>query len=99
MTTRNFFIFTRGRTGSTAIVDELGKHPEITTMQEIFTQLKNSPTLAVACEKYGKNFYRHIESPLQILPFDAWSRLYSSFAFPGLGHFMWRIIGSFRPED
>ncbi len=84
MSNKNFFIFTRGRTGSTAIIDELGKHPEITTMQELFIRLEKAPRLAEAYKKYGKEFYKHVPGHL-ILPFDAWSRQYVDFKIPWLG--------------
>lgn len=82
---QNFFIFTRGRTGSTAIVDELGKHPEITTMQELFIKLEKAPRLLEAYQKYGKDFYKHIESQFAVLPFDAWLKRYSKINLYGFG--------------
>ena len=81
MTTKKFFIFTRGRTGSTAIVDELGKHPEIVTMQELFIQLERSPRLAQAYKEHGKEFYKHITFDQLILPYGAWVSQFLRFNF------------------
>ncbi|MFZ3073203.1 MAG: sulfotransferase [Thermodesulfobacteriota bacterium] len=95
----NFFVFTRGRTGSTAIIDELGKHPDISTLQELFIQLEKAPRLMDAYRKYGKDFYRHIESQYLFPPFDVWSRQYvkmGKFYFVGfIPYSVGRLIGRY----
>jgi sulfotransferase family protein len=55
-----FFLITRGRTGSTAVIDELGKASEICTAQELFLKYK-----------FGKkeDWEYHYDI---IMPFDVW---------------------------
>ncbi len=50
MSLQNFIILTRGRTGSTAIVDEINSHPEVICHQELF--LPGSDEFGNLYEKY-----------------------------------------------
>ena len=57
---KNFFIMTRGRTGSTAVIDELGKIDAICAVQELFL-------------KYTFKEKKDYEYIFNIIPpFDAW---------------------------
>ncbi|ATX80295.1 hypothetical protein Ga0123461_1883 [Mariprofundus aestuarium] len=85
MSKEKFFIFTRGRTGSTAIIDELDNHPDIVALQELFISLEKSPELSKAYLEHGKGFYKHISAPYQVLPYGAWSSQYRRFRLPVIG--------------
>ncbi|AGS38788.1 hypothetical protein [Cycloclasticus zancles] len=50
-----FVILTRGRTGSTAIVDETNQHQDISCKQEVFVSLRVTPLYALY-QKYGTSF-------------------------------------------
>jgi len=68
-----FVVLTRGRTGSTAIVDEINKHPDITCLQELFISLDSDPMLKGLFDKHGVNFDRY--SLQDWFPtFDLWSK-------------------------
>ncbi len=56
-----FFIMTRGRTGSTAIIDELNKTDRVGTAQELFLRFDFSDKLDLLLQLY----------PL-VLPFELW---------------------------
>ncbi|WP_038246571.1 sulfotransferase [Ghiorsea bivora] len=78
-----FFMFTQGRTGSTAIIDELNKHPEIACLQELFIPKVNAPILMDAHEKYAENFLEHVDSPYPLVPFEVFRLQYKKvFSFP-----------------
>jgi len=58
-----FVLVTRGRTGSTAVLDELGKSRVLFTAQELFT--RSTPT-----DKQVNDYYKHKLLP----PFDIWKK-------------------------
>lgn len=58
-----FILVTRGRTGSTAVLDELGKSRSFCVMQEIFLRLTWTEN-----EKVLKDYYKILH------PFDLWKR-------------------------
>lgn len=68
-----FVVLTRGRTGSTAILDELNKHEDIICLQELFISLDSDPMLKNLFDKHGVNFDRY---GLQgwFPTFDLWSK-------------------------
>jgi len=51
-----FVILTRGRTGSTAIVDETNQHQDISCKQEVFVSLREGTPLYALYQKYGTSF-------------------------------------------
>ena len=73
-----FVVLTRGRTGSTAIVDELNKHEDAVCLQELFINLDNDPMLKGLFDKHGVNFDRY---GLQdwFPTFDLWSKKARAF--------------------
>ena len=64
-----FIVYTRGRTGSSAICDELNNHPEITCHGEIYRSdpLARGPIKA-AWEQYGRQYPKKINSRDRVLP-------------------------------
>ena len=74
-----FFIYTRGRTGSTAIIDEMNFHPDITCWQELFIELSNDPMVADFYRRHGVNFADY-EIKMHWHPtFDLWRRQFRQF--------------------
>ncbi len=71
---KKFIVFTQGRTGSTAIVDELNKHPQITCYQELFIKRVNAPKLMEAYKQYGMNFLNYVDNPYRVLPIEFYYR-------------------------
>jgi len=69
-----FIIFTRGRTGSTAIVDELDSHPQISCIQEPFIPLAGIPALQKSVEDHGRKFANTFDRQPRFIPFEAWLR-------------------------
>lgn len=63
-----FCIYTRGRSGSTAITEELNNHPQLTCYGEVF---RPDPIKWVtrAYEKYGKDYPKLTNSPDRVLPY------------------------------
>ena len=51
-----FVILTRGRTGSTAIIDEIDRHHNIFCCQELFINLRAAPDLYSLYKKHGVSF-------------------------------------------
>jgi hypothetical protein len=51
-----FVILTRGRTGSTAIIDEIDRHQNIFCCQELFINLRAAPDLYSLYKKHGVSF-------------------------------------------
>ena len=69
-----FFVYTRGRTGSTAIIDEINKHPEIACWQELFIALSRDPMMAEFYSRHGVRFDDY-EIGMEWRPsFELWSR-------------------------
>ena len=54
-----FVILTRGRTGSTAIIDEINKHEDMVCWQELFINLDSDPMLKELYDKLGVDFDRY----------------------------------------
>jgi len=84
---KGFIVFTQGRTGSTAIVDELGKHPQIACHQELFINRVNAPKLMEAYETYGTRFLDHVENPYKVLPMEFYYRQFHSLKLGRFGLF------------
>lgn len=71
-----FFVYTRGRTGSTAIIDEINKHPDITCWQELFIALSKDPMMEGFYKKHGVHFDDY-EIGMEWRPsFELWSKQY-----------------------
>ena len=71
-----FFLYTRGRTGSTPIIDELDSHPQLECHQELFLpdplQFKS---IREAYEEHGERYPevlvgRGAYHGLRVLPFE-----------------------------
>lgn len=55
---RKFLIFSRGRTGSSAIADEFNMHPDVTCHGEVFwPKLSGRPKLKTAYEEFGREYF------------------------------------------
>ena len=69
-----FFIYTRGRTGSTAVIDEINKHPDITCWQELFIALSSDAMMESFYQRHGVRFSDY-EIKMHWRPtFELWSR-------------------------
>lgn len=66
-----FFLFTRGRTGSTAIIDEIGTLEHIQTAQELFLKFDYRSLL-----NQFKNLMEHYEA---MVPYELWKSKYWIF--------------------
>ncbi|ATX80296.1 hypothetical protein Ga0123461_1884 [Mariprofundus aestuarium] len=84
---KNFIVFTQGRTGSTAIVDELDKHPQIMCHQELFIHKVNAPKVMEAYEKHGPSFMDHVDNPYRYLPMEFFFRQFHSFKIGRFGFY------------
>ena len=67
-----FFLFTRGRTGSTAIIDEIGTLKHIRTAQELFLKFDYRSLL-----NQFKNLMEHYDDTM--LPYELWKPKYWIF--------------------
>ncbi|PCJ83911.1 MAG: hypothetical protein COA54_14695 [Thiotrichaceae bacterium] len=54
-----FVVLTRGRTGSTAIIDEINKHEDVVCWQELFINLDSDPMLKELYDNFGVDFDRY----------------------------------------
>lgn len=71
-----FFIFTRGRSGSTAIIDELNSHPQCVCHGEIFRRdpLRN-PKVKKAYEEMGVEYLKLRLTNDQAIPYGLWKKI------------------------
>ncbi len=71
-----FFIYTRGRTGSSAIIDELNSHSECVCHGEVFRRnpLKNK-TVREAYESMGQAYLKLRLNNDKALPYGLWQQL------------------------
>lgn len=70
-----FVVFTRGRTGSSAICDELDAYPEISCHQELFRLIPEGSFVRNSWEQHGircfePNLRKQLGVPDRVLPFD-----------------------------
>lgn len=73
--TRRFIIYTRGRTGSSAIVDELDNYPEITCHGEVFRANPLSREKErKAYEEFGDEYIHKADTRDRILPYKLFRR-------------------------
>lgn len=56
---KNFFVMTRGRTGSTAVMDSLNKTSSITAAQELFIKYKANKTYSLPADKSDRVILRY----------------------------------------
>lgn len=74
-----FFVYTRGRTGSTAIIDEINKHPDVACWQELFIALSKDPMMGELYKKHGVCFDDY-EIGMEWRPsFELWAKQYRKF--------------------
>lgn len=70
-----FVVITRGRTGSTAIIDELNNHKDITCFQELFISLESRPSICECYKKFGLDFEKY--GLVGWMPtYDPWIKLF-----------------------
>lgn len=72
-----FFVYTRGRTGSTAIVDELDSHPHCVCHGEVFRRdpLKN-PKVREAYDRLGLEYLKErLTNDKVVIPFGLWEMI------------------------
>lgn len=75
---QKFFVFTRGRTGSTAIVDEIDKHSDVTCWQELFIDLSSNSILAECYRKHGTQFDKYDIKKEWRPTYDLWLKQYKN---------------------
>lgn len=72
---RYFVIYTKGRTGSSPIANELNSHPALCCHQELLRDIGQDPSVMEAYEKHGADYINLHRMPLagetdSVLPFD-----------------------------
>jgi len=83
MSCEKFIIFTRGRTGSTAIVDEIDLHNQASCLQEPFIPLSGSKKLMVYVNKGEKIDFEGVLKDKGFLPFEFWLKQWHSMRLFG----------------
>ncbi|ATX80294.1 hypothetical protein Ga0123461_1882 [Mariprofundus aestuarium] len=78
-----FIIFTRGRTGSTAIVDEIDSHSRVACLQEPFIPLEGVKALLERIDERGEIDFVSLASELRFIPFEIWIKQYQHLSLFG----------------
>ncbi|WP_038246569.1 hypothetical protein [Ghiorsea bivora] len=86
---KKFIVFTRGRTGSTAIVDEIDSHTKALCLQEPFIPLEGIKELMKALES-GES-YESVSKTRKFVPFELWLKQWRIFCFLRK-RFYWRRL-------
>lgn len=72
-----FVILTRGRTGSTVIVDEINQHQNISCKQEVFVSLREGTPVYSLYQKFGTDFSKYGFNREWIPTFQLWSKQFA----------------------
>ena len=72
---QNFVVFTRGRTGSSAICEELDKYRSVVSHQELFRDIPGDPVTRDAWERFGEQCFidpirQELGIPDRLLPYQ-----------------------------